>query len=121
MARLNQPTRPNSKQEYLLPYPGFAQTFGLPLDLPHRGHNGWVDLPETFLEQTTEHGAATLAELIRNGIDQLESTTEPDVVIVFVPGRWKQWEKYTGFDLHDFVKAYCVQRELRRSSSARRR
>jgi hypothetical protein len=112
LARLHQPTRPNSKEEYLLPYPGFAQTFGLPLDLPQRGHDGWVDLPETFLEQTAEQGAATLAQLIRNGIDRLQATTAPHVVIIFIPSRWKQWEKYTGFDLHDFVKAYCVQRGI---------
>ena len=112
LARLNQSAQPTSKQEYLLPYPGFAQTFGLPLDLPQRGHNGWVDLPETFLEQSTEQGAATLGELIRKGIDQLDATTKPDVVIVFVPARWKQWEKYTGFDLHDFIKAYCVQKGI---------
>lgn len=30
-------------------------------------------------------------------------------MIIFVPARWKQWEKYSGFDLQDFVKAYCVQ------------
>lgn len=112
LARLNQSAQPTSKQEYLLPYPGFAQTFGLPLDLPQRGHNGWVDLPETFLGQSTEQGAATLGELIRKGIDQLDATTKPDVVIVFVPARWKQWEKYAGFDLHDFIKAYCVQKGI---------
>lgn len=112
LARLHQSVQPNSKEEYLLPYPGFAQTFGLPLDLPHRGHDGWVDVPETFLEQTTEQGAATLGQLIRNSIDRLAATTAPHVVIVFIPARWKQWEKYAGFDLHDFVKAYCVQRGI---------
>jgi hypothetical protein len=112
LARLNQSAQPNSKQEYLLPYPGFAQTFGLPLDLPNRGHNGWLDLPETFLGQSTEHGAATLGELIRNGIDRLAATTAPNVVVIFIPTRWKQWEKYAGFDLHDFIKAYCVQKGI---------
>jgi len=112
LARLNQSAQPNSKQEYLLPYAGFAQTFGLPLDLPHRGHNGWVDLPETFLDQSTEQGAAALGELIRNGIDRLAATTAPNVVVIFIPARWKQWEKYAGFDLHDFIKAYCVQKGI---------
>lgn len=112
LARLNQSAQPTSKQEYLLPYTGFAQTFGLPLDLPHHGHNGWVDLPETFLDQSTEQGAATLGELIRKAIDQLDSTTKPDVVVVFIPARWKQWEKYASFDLHDFIKAYCVQKGI---------
>jgi hypothetical protein len=112
LARLHESVRPNSKEEYLLPYPGFAQTFGLPLDLPQRGHDGWVDLPETFLEQATEEGAAMLGQLIRSGIDRLAATTAPHVVIVFIPARWKEWEKYAGFDLHDFVKAYCVQRGI---------
>ena len=31
---------------------------------------------------------------------------------MFVSARWKQWEKYTGFDLHDFIKAYCVQKGI---------
>lgn len=112
LARLNQSAQPTSKQEYLLPYPGYAQTFGLPLDLPHQGQNGWVDLPETFLQQSTEQGATRLGDLIRKAIDQLDSTTKPDVVVVFVPARWKQWEKYAGFDLHDFIKAYCVQKGI---------
>lgn len=112
LARLNQSAQPNSKQEYLLPYSGFAQTFGLPLDLPQRGHNAWVDLPETFLGQSTEQGAATLGELIRNGIDRLAATTAPNVIVIFIPTRWKQWEKYAGFDLHDFIKAYCVQKGI---------
>lgn len=112
LSRLHQPMQPNSKEEYLLPYPGFAQTFGLPLDLPQRGHDGWIDLPETFLSSTTEQGAATLGQLIRNGLDRLAATTAPDVVIIFVSTRWRQWEKYTGFDLHDFVKAYCVQKGI---------
>ena len=112
LARLHESVQPNSKQEYLLPYPGFAQTFGLPLDLPQHGHDGWVDLPETFLEQTTEQGAATLGQLIRTSIDRLAATTAPNVVVVFIPTRWKRWERYHGFDLHDFVKAYCVQRGI---------
>jgi hypothetical protein len=112
LARLHQSVQPNSKEEYLLPYPGFAQTFGVPLDLPQRGHDGWIDLPETFLDSSTEQGAATLGQLIRHGIDRLAATTAPDVVVIFVPARWKQWEKYAGFDLHDFVKAYCVQKGI---------
>jgi NAD-dependent SIR2 family protein deacetylase len=112
LARLHHSVQPDSKQEYLLPYPGFAQTFGLPLDLPQRGHDGWVDLPEPFLEQSIEQGAATLGQLIRSAIDRLAATTAPSVVVVFVPARWKRWEKYRGFDLHDFVKAYCVQRGI---------
>ena len=42
LSRLHQSVQPNSKEEYLLPYPGFAQTFGVPLDLPQRGHDGWI-------------------------------------------------------------------------------
>lgn len=105
LARLHESVPPNSKEEYLLPYPGFAQTFGLPLDLPQPGHEGWVGLPEKFLEQAPEQGAAMLGQLIRSGVDRLAATTAPHVVIVFIPSRWKAWEKYTGFDLHDLLRA----------------
>ena len=32
LAQLQQSVQPNTKEEYLLAYPGFGQTFGLPLD-----------------------------------------------------------------------------------------
>jgi argonaute-like protein implicated in RNA metabolism and viral defense len=42
--------------------------------------------------------------------------TPPHVIVVFIPARWEAWKRYDQedetFDLHDFVKAYCVQKGI---------
>lgn len=41
---------------------------------------------------------------------------EPDVVLLFVPDRWHKYRGFENddeaFDLHDFIKAYCVQKGI---------
>ena len=108
---LHEPVRPNTKQEYLIDYPGFAGAFDLGLKLPES--NG-VDCQEP--DQTLPPAAATrqLADHIVNAVSRLVATSSPNLVIVYIPSRWRQWNGYKtdteAFDLHDFVKAACVQR-----------
>lgn len=46
----------------------------------------------------------------------LKLATIRNVVLVFIPERWRQYRQYETetetFDLHDFVKAFCVQKGL---------
>jgi hypothetical protein len=94
-------------------YPGFAAAYGLPVELPEPGHQGWVACPEP---SSGDPQAASLevARLINQGVEKLQSAYAPHVVLIFYPSRWKAFQGYRNevehFDVHDFVKAYCVQR-----------
>jgi hypothetical protein len=116
LARLHQPIRPDSKQEFLLPYPGFAQAFGVPLDVPGPESTAWVSPSEPPPDAGIREGAAQLgAELIRC-IDAIHAAQGPSVVLIYVPTRWAKWEEYElegeYFNLHHFVKAYAVQKGI---------
>jgi hypothetical protein len=114
LAGLHQRFDPESKQEYLLPYPGFAQAFGAALDVPDRDTGAWYGIPEPARGCDVRRGALLLRQHIQQGIDALVGTSAPAVVVIFVPTRWRAWEHYEldgeRFDLHDYIKAYAIQR-----------
>ena len=102
-----------SEQDYLIEYPGFQQAYGLPLEIPSPGTAGWVTCPEPS-ETHPERGAVEVAGLINNSIQTLQASYAPQVVLIFFPDRWSSLRGYSNederFDVHDFVKAFCVQR-----------
>lgn len=105
--------RPNA--EYLLDYPGFQQAFGLPLEIPDIGSAGWHTCPEPQ-GQSAEEGAVALGRLITTAVNQLQAASSPDALIVYIPDRWEWYRGFRSeterFDLHDYVKAFCVQRGI---------
>ena len=102
-----------SEWDYLIEYPSFQQAYGLPLDIPTPGTAGWVTCPEPR-ETHPRRGAVEVARLITDGIQTLQSSYAPQVVLIFFPDRWSALRGYSDekerFDVHDFVKAFCVQR-----------
>lgn len=103
-----------TEQDYLLEYPGFAPAFGVPIALPQPGSEGWAICPEPSANADFKEGALECARLLTQAIASLDATCKPNVVLVFIPARWRRWSRFETdderFDLHDFVKAYCVQR-----------
>lgn len=114
LTRLQDRAEPQTKREYLLTFPGFASAFRTALDLPRPGMSGWVACQEPSPDSGIREGAQAIRRELRRRVDQLHDTYSPDCVLVYVPTRWAQWERYTlddeHFDLHDFLKAYCIQR-----------
>jgi SIR2-like domain len=103
-----------NEEDYLLPYPGFSQAFRVPLDIPQTGSTGWESCPEPDASLDDKAGTLESSRLLTKAIDSLNSTHKPDVVLIFVPERWRRFRRFETedevFDLHDFVKAYCVQK-----------
>jgi len=57
-----------------------------------------------------------IAKIINRGIESLQASVSPHVVLVFFPDRWSKFRAYETeteqFDVHDFVKASSVQRGI---------
>ncbi len=105
----------NQEKDYLFDFPGFENAFRLPIELPRKEENGWVVCPEPQTDDSNS-GALELANNINRSIDTLLASYSPSVILVFIPNRWSKFRGFRTenerFDLHDFVKAYCVQKGI---------
>ena len=107
-----------SKPEYLLGYPGFANAYRVPLKVPMTKDVEWRRLPNIPLNPSKPvETQRKITEAITRGVDTLSSATSVDVIVIFIPSNWKSYEtlddEHTYFDLHDYVKAHCVQKGVR--------
>ncbi len=105
--------------EYVPPFPGFQAIYRLPLAIPRPGDPEWFSLPRDVLEAPTNpaEGQRAVAEAVQRQIDAISTRSGVDVAVVFVPNSWQNFERIetddVRLDLHDFVKAYGVQRGVR--------
>jgi len=111
------PHFPNkTERDYLLDFTGFENAFGLPLEFPQPGDSNWITCPELDSNLDNQSGSLELARLITQAVSAVNAVSRPNVVLIFIPTRWKIWTRFDTdeekFDLHDFVKAYCVQRGI---------
>ena len=104
-----------TERDYLPEYPGFGMAYGLPVELPAPDSPGWITCPDVALLEPVQ-GSRRVANLITQSIEQLRASYAPQVVLIFFPDRWQTFRGYRteegSFDVHDFVKAYCVQRGI---------
>jgi hypothetical protein len=114
--KVNQPQSPTAtERDYLIDYPGFQAAYGLQIELPEPSDAGWSTCPEPSTRDP--HAAALeVAGRINQSIETLRSSYAPHVVLIFYPTRWNAFRGYKTeaerFDVHDFVKAFCVQRGI---------
>ena len=108
-------TPTQNERDYLVDYPGFQSAYGVPVELPEPGQSGWFVCPEPS-SSDAHSNALELAGHINRGIEALQSSYAPHVVMIFYPSRWCEFRGYRTeaerFDVHDFVKAFCVQRGI---------
>jgi SIR2-like domain len=104
-----------NERDYLVNYPGFQSAYGVPIEFPQPGEAGWFICPEPS-SVDSQTSALEIAEGINRGIETLQSSYAPHVVMIFYPSRWRAFRGYRTdverFDVHDFVKAFCVQRGI---------
>ncbi|QQE78379.1 SIR2 family protein [Alicyclobacillus sp. SO9] len=112
LQQLNNARSADRSDEYWLDYPGFPSCFSLPLRFPDPGSTAWATCSGADLSTDAKSGAITLLERLKSCIDSVRSATSPNVILIYIPTRWKPWESVDsstyGFDLHDSIKAYCV-------------
>ena len=102
-----------TEQDYLVNYPGFQSAYGLPIEIPEPNNAGWVTCPEPTHSDVTK-GSLELANHINHAVEVFQSSYAPQVTIIFFPDRWNHLRGFRNenekFDVHDFVKAFCVHR-----------
>jgi hypothetical protein len=107
---------PTSQEaDYLPPFPGFRNAFGLDLIIAEPGSRGWITCPEAEgpndRSKTVETGRA-----INRSIEALQASFSPNVVLIFFPERWAAYRSFDTdaerFNVHDFVKASSVQKGI---------
>lgn len=105
----------STDQDYLLNYPGFQEAYGIPVELPEPDSAGWITCSEPSARDAVQ-GVRDAASLIVRNIETLQASYNPDVVLIYVPDRWQAYRSYNteteSFDLHNFVKAFCVQKGI---------
>ena len=112
--RMHNPQR-GTKEEYLIRYTGFENIYRVPIIFPGRGDPLWYTIPEIDSLLDQHDGALDMSRKIRDGISSLAAVGR-SIILIFTPNRWQRWREFKNddelFDVHDFVKAYCVQRGI---------
>jgi hypothetical protein len=113
LQRFHQSISPGKYEaDYLPPFPGFQGAFGVSLQIPSPGDNLWLTCPEINPDLDEQRGALQLSQHVTSCLSALKAAALPNLTIVFIPMRWARWRKFEteseAFDLHNFVKAFCV-------------
>ena len=100
--------------EFVTPFPSFYSAFKTGLTIPTIDSNLWLNI-NVPNNRDIKQSSIELGKSITQKLDQL-SDFQTDVAIIYIP---KEYEPLTGFsnehekyDLHDFVKAYAVQKNI---------
>jgi hypothetical protein len=113
-ARSHDPQR-GTNEEYLVQYTGFENVYHVPIIFPGRCDPLWYTIPEIDSLLDQRDGALDMSRKIRDGISSLAAAGR-SIILIFTPTRWQRWRGFKNddeaFDVHDFVKAYCVQRGI---------
>ena len=104
----------NYNAEFVTPFPSFYNAFKTGLTIPTSNANTWLDVCAPA-NRDIKQASVEFGRSITQKLDQL-SSMQTDVAIIYIP---KEFEPLTGFsdeyekyDLHDFVKAYAVQKNI---------
>jgi len=113
LQRLHQSINPGkSEGDYLMRFDGFQNAFATQLAIPTPGENLWLTCPEIDPNLGAQAGALQLSQHITTCLNALKASALPNVTIIYIPTRWAKWWTFEteteSFDLHNFVKAFCV-------------
>ena len=112
--QLNNKHTVNFNVDYVLNFPGFFDSFRAGLNIPAPDTSEWLDL-KMPADKGIKTAAHKLGEIINQQLNKL-SSSQIDVVFIYIPKEFEPLTSYTSatehFDLHNFVKAYAVQKNI---------
>ncbi len=103
-------------EQYLINYPGFAQVFKSPLDVPVTPTE-----PRTCLINSRDivgHSCVEFYDVLKKCIDNVAVNKHLfDVLVIYVPDEWVRFRELKNdsiyFDLHDSVKMYGAKKGIK--------
>jgi len=105
----------SEKEDYIIDYKGFCNIYGLSLNIPEPNSSDWLTINEPTKKDVKEV-ANEIKSNICEQITQLKSTGKQHVLVIYIPERWDNFTSYNedgeSFDLHDYVKAFCVEKRV---------
>lgn len=105
----------HQEADYLPPFPGFKNAFGVDFVVAEPGSRGWIICPEPTAASEREN-TIEVGRNINRAIETLLASFSPNVVLIFFPDRWSRYRGFTSeserFDVHDYVKANSVQKGI---------
>jgi hypothetical protein len=103
LKELGRKAAPREAKNYYPEYPGFEQTFRIPIVDPD---------PRTVIEFPAEldrHAKIELARRLFDCVANLNAVRSSfDVALIYLPNTWSASFKGESFDLHDYLKAFCA-------------
>jgi hypothetical protein len=104
---LSQSFNPVEAKNYYPPYPGFEALFRAPLVPPPSGLK--LSLPSDLSALAARSDRIELARHLFDAIGKAgQQRSEFDVLFLYLPQAWAACFEAPGFDLHDFLKAFCA-------------
>lgn len=106
-SELGQRLQPKEAKNYYPEYPGFEALLRVPLEAPAARCR--FLLPTALDRHAKSGNRAGLAHGLFEAIGQ--TTTQRaafDVLLLYLPAQWSACFEAPGFDLHDYLKAYCA-------------
>lgn len=101
--------------DYVINYPGFYEAFKTGIEIPAESSEKWVDI-EVRERGSLLETAISYADAINQKIANLYAYGNVDVVLIYIPERYEKYTKISSlneiFDLHDYVKAFAVQKHI---------
>ena len=105
----------SSKEDYIIDFKGFYNTYGLSLNIPEPTSSDWANVSEPS-KQDLKEIANDIKKDICEKITQLNASGNQKIIIIYIPERWNTFTSYhdegESFDLHDYVKAFCVEKRV---------
>lgn len=105
--------RYSEKEDYLIDFEGFYKTYGVSLNIPEPASSYWAYLNEPVSNIYREN-VHEIKQNICEKITKLSTVGGQKVIIIYIPQRWDNFTSYhengESFDLHDYVKAFCVEK-----------
>jgi hypothetical protein len=98
---------PVEAKNYYPTYPGFQNLFRVPLLPPTPALR--LELPQDLANFAKESDRGQLAKYLFDAIGKAgQHRAQFDVLLLYLPSEWAACFEAPGFDLHDFLKAYCA-------------
>ncbi|MDR2408454.1 MAG: SIR2 family protein [Bacteroidales bacterium] len=111
---LNTKHEVNYNREFVINFPNFYDSFKVGLNIPTPQSENWHTI-NGVKASSIKDSAVNLGKEIIKKLKQLNSSMA-DVVLIYIPKEFEHLTSYSdenySYDLHDFVKAYAVQKIL---------